>query len=59
MGGGMHTLKPSLPLPPLGLTQVGISPTIPLDPAQLADIPLSADGFCRYAQADAAPKLFS
>lgn len=41
--------------PPL---QIGISPTIPLTADQLADIPLQADSFCRFAQTDAAPALF-
>lgn len=38
--------------------QIGIAPTIPLSADQLADIPLDATGFCRFAQTDAAPALF-
>ena len=45
-------------LPSPALLQIGISPTIPLDAKQLLDIPLSGEAFCRFAQTDAAPKLF-
>ena len=49
-----HT-NPSLPT---CLLQIGIAPTIPLQPAQLADIPLSGEAFCRFAQTEQAPRLF-
>jgi hypothetical protein len=45
-------------LPCAALLQIGISPTIPLDAKQLLDIPLNGEAFCRFAQTDAAPKLF-
>lgn len=38
--------------------QIGIAPTIPIDAAKLADIPISGEAFCRFASTDAAPKLF-
>ena len=45
-------------LPALPALQIGIKPTIPLSAAQLLEIPLSGEAFCRFAQTDAAPKLF-
>lgn len=48
-----------LPCPPCAhAPQIGIKPTIPLTPAQLNDIPLAAESFCRFANTDAAPALF-
>jgi hypothetical protein len=38
--------------------QIGIAPTIPLDAAQLAEIPVSGEAFCRFAETPQAPKLF-
>ena len=54
----MPPLPPLPPCPAALLLQIGISPTIPLDAKQLLDIPLNGEAFCRFAQTDAAPKLF-
>ncbi|EFN57183.1 hypothetical protein CHLNCDRAFT_9114, partial [Chlorella variabilis] len=42
----------------IDINKIGIAPTIPLQPAQLADIPLSGEAFCRFAQTEQAPRLF-
>ena len=40
------------------INRVGIAPTLPLPPPQLAAIPLEGGAFCAWAQGDAAPPLF-
>ena len=42
----------------IDINKVGIRPTLALDAAQLGAIPLSGEAFCRFAQTDAAPRLF-